>query len=161
MSPVTIVVLLAVLFTWFTWMVLRLPISARLRWGMVLAVLLFLGLLYVTLAETLGKPKPAKLEIVAAEEVTLLSHHFIQDEAIFVWVKPRDSDTPIAYKFPWTDMKAKEIHDGAEKNKKTGKPTQVVLQFNTFSKSDIELIDPIPAIPPQKTVETTGPIVIE
>ena len=67
-------------------------------------------LTYLTIAETLGQPRPSRAEIVHGETSEVIAFWFVEGEAIYIWVIDR-SGVPLSYKLEWSLSVAKALHE--------------------------------------------------
>lgn len=81
-----------------------------------------IGVFYLATSDLLGRPKPTTVEAFKGRltEAEVLAHHLIQDEAIYLWVRPEESDGPIAYRMPWVEQTARELHEASRKAEADG-----------------------------------------
>jgi hypothetical protein len=83
------------------------------------ALALLVPLVYVDVSELLGRPKPidaAWLEDFR-DEMVVVGADIREGQAIYLWVRPKDSDEPRAYVLDWdedTAVKLKEAADQAQ-----------------------------------------------
>ncbi|RMD89599.1 MAG: hypothetical protein D6811_11955, partial [Alphaproteobacteria bacterium] len=70
-----------------------------------------LGAAHLTGAELLGRPKPARLELIRAqeEEARVLGTHYVEGRAIWLWLVLPDEQAPRAYELPWSREAAQAL----------------------------------------------------
>ncbi len=103
-------------------------IGAPIHWGrrLVLVAILpvALGLGGWIMMTLMTGPKPHYLEWREGE-TTLLSHSWIEGEAIFLWVRWPDEEKPRAYRLPWSEETAEQIEKAEQTVEAEGGETVV------------------------------------
>lgn len=81
-----------------------------------------IGLFYLATADLLGRAKPVPVEVFEGRltDAEVLAHHLRQDEAIFLWMRPTEAGDPIAYRLPWLERTARELHEAGQKKESDG-----------------------------------------
>jgi L-lactate permease len=94
-------------------------------WKKVVALVLFSGLIatgYYSVAELLGRPKPAHLASIVSgnQTVTIVASYLRENEAIYLWLMSDDASTPIAFVLPWSLEAAKKLRKAKRKARTSG-----------------------------------------
>ncbi len=129
----------------------------------VYAVVLFAGLLVVgfgSLADLLGRPKPAQFEWFRAnaEGVEVLSSDIRENEAIYLWLRQAPGDPPRAYKLPWDIEVAKQLYGAQAQAQETGRGVRMRgrLQDSGDPTEPVFYPDPQEALPPKQVPAMDG-----
>ncbi len=79
------------------------------------------------IAESLGRPKPFRLEFANLQNVTLLSAVPVEGVAIYVWLGIPGHSEPRAYTLPWSQDSAQQLQDAMTQADDSG--THVVMSL--------------------------------
>ena len=112
---------------------------------------------YIGLMEILGRPKPMQVAWTAekAEETTVIAAHFIEGEAIYLWLESGDAPVPRAYVLPWSMENAKQLNEATRQAEAEGTVVQMRKQSRAENESDEPLFYARPQAPlPDKTAQT-------
>lgn len=87
------------------------------------------ALFYAATADLLGRPKPIEVEVFESRlaNAQVLAHNLRQDEAIFLWLRPAPGDDPIAYRLPWIERTARQLHAAGQKAEAEGGSVQFTV----------------------------------
>jgi hypothetical protein len=132
--------------------------SPRKLWLKVMAlgaVVAFFPLSYASLAELLGRPKPASLEWVHrhAETANLVGASTREGEAIYVWLQFPDSPEPRAYRLPWSRQLAQQLQGAQQQAGKNRNGVEVRLPFE----ESLERREPVFHARPQQALPDKPP----
>ncbi|MCR4341664.1 MAG: hypothetical protein NUW01_17450 [Gemmatimonadaceae bacterium] len=90
------------------------------RLGALALCVLAVSVLAVAMADTLGRPKPTRLEAVRSPDVDVISHRIIEGVAIYLWLGIPDNQEPRAYMLPWDLDLAKALQKAMEEAQRGG-----------------------------------------
>lgn len=104
---------------------------SRRRWlqlSLTIAFGVALPIGYLGLTEFLGRPKPVATEWLRANtaEADVIASHFIEGEAIWLWLMLPDEREPRAYVLPWSQKTAEQL----EEARQSGQGTRARFPFN-------------------------------
>ncbi|RMF36304.1 MAG: hypothetical protein D6754_11630 [Alphaproteobacteria bacterium] len=90
---------------------------------------------YIAGTAILGRPKPARLEVLQrdTEEVSIVASMNVEGEAIHLWLLLPDETTPRAYTLPWSEQTAEALRKAQEEAEANG--TRVRMR-RPFRRSD-------------------------
>lgn len=127
------------------------------KWYAVLFVALFIPATFLAYNDLLSRPKPISLEWASTESATVISAVTIEDEAIWLWLQ--SDDGPRSYVMPWSETKARELHEAQRQARESGQDLIVDKPFGD-SEGDIKFY-PKPIQPlPEKVVADDNPVVM-
>ncbi len=115
LAPVMLGALLASLAIWSRR-------AMRVRLLALAAMVGFTASLYVALTDMLSRPKPIALEwsMPDPEKSAIVASQLREGEAIFLWLM-RDADSaPQAYRLPWSEELARQLHESQREASQTG-----------------------------------------
>ena len=86
----------------------------------VLAV--FLVVQYGAVADLLSRPKPIRLELASLdpEKNAVVASQMRDGEAIFLWMVREGYDEPRAYRLPWSEEMARQLHEAKRESEQNG-----------------------------------------
>lgn len=118
-----------------------------------LATALFIPTVYLSYGDLLSRPKPASLEWWhrGAAEATVVGSKLREDEAIYLWIELPDNDEPRAYRLPWVEELAKQLHGAQREAEAKGTKVKMRLPFKERT-DDQDLLfyaQPQPPLPPK------------
>ena len=124
------------------------------------AMALFIPTVYLSYADLLSRPKPASLEWWHrdASEATVVGSQLREGEAIYLWIELPDTDEPRAYRLPWIQELAKQLH-GAQRDAQTrGTKVKMRLPFKDRTEDQEMLFyaQPQPPLPPKHAEHGTS-----
>lgn len=91
------------------------------------AVAATLAAAYAGGATLLGRPKPARLEIVAQadQDAQLAGAYYVEGEAIYLWLLREGEEAPRAYALPWSQETAEDLQRARGEAQANGTQVQV------------------------------------
>ena len=96
----------------------------RWRWVVAVAYPLTLGLVFVLLFVSVGKPRPFDWD--AGEKKGSLVHmHPIEDVGIYLLIQWEDEVVPMYYSLPWNLNRAKDVRQALQRSEHRGIPALV------------------------------------
>ena len=113
----------------FAWAVLRYAkgIAATL---LPLALAMALGFGLVVMKDLWGTCMPESFELRPGE-ATLLKHHWLEGEAIWLWVDWYDDVGPVCYSYPWSEEMADDLVETTEEQGQQGEGAgEIIVEFN-------------------------------
>ena len=125
----------------------------------VVATALFIPTIYLSYADLLSRPKPASLEWwhQDASEATVVGSKLREGEAIYLWIEMPDTDEPRAYKLPWQQEMAKQLHGAQREAQAMGTKVKMRLPFKDRTEARDPLFYAVPQPPlPSKQAEQTA-----
>jgi len=86
-----------------------------------------LPLVYLSLAELLGRPKPVAFEWnpIAFTEANVVAADLREGEAIYLWLRVDGADAPRAYALPWNLNTARQLYAAQQAAEVHGTPVRV------------------------------------
>lgn len=137
--------------------VLTAPRVLPLKIGALAVLALLMPTVYLGLNAMLSRPKPVSIEWLAApdEDAKVVAAYMDEDEAIYLWLKLAGEGEPRAYRMPWHEQRARELHEAQQAAEQAG--TEVVMR-KPFARDDREsppMFHPEPqeAPPPKQTAQ--------
>lgn len=102
------------------WLVIwsRLAFRPRLC-AVLLAVAMICGV-GIGFADSLGRPKPTRLEAVRTPDVDVLGSRIVEGSAIYLWLGLPGEEAPRAYVLPWNMELAKQLQAAMEEIARNG-----------------------------------------
>ena len=93
-------------------------------------VALFLPVSYLAMVDLLSRPKPMSMEWSppGKDDAKLLGAKMVEDVAIYIWVQRDDAKEPRAYKLPWSDEMARQLHESQRSAEREGGQVQVRMR---------------------------------
>lgn len=94
----------------------------RARRGILVLAVGLVGLFYLATADLLGRPKPVEIEAFEGRlrDTEVLAHHLRQGEAIYLWVAGEEGAEPVAYRMPWIEKTARDLHAARQQAESEG-----------------------------------------
>ena len=88
---------------------------------------LLLPLMYLSLAELLGRPKPVAFEWnqIAFTEANVVAADLREGEAIYLWLRADGAEAPRAYALPWNLNTARQLYAAQQAAEAQGTPVRV------------------------------------
>ncbi len=130
------------------------PRSVKLKVTALLCAALFLPSGYIALNDILSRPKPIQLETAhkQLEQVSVLSSLMKEDEGIYLWLQLPEISEPRAYKLPWNDETAKQLHKAQQDAEAQGTNVQMKKPFEKTidSQEPVFYAAPQAALPPKQ-----------
>lgn len=123
-----------------------------------------LPLCYFSLNDILSRPKPVQLETIHKQiyEVNVLSSVMKEGEAIYLWLQLPGVDEPRAYKLPWSDETAKQLHQAKQEAEQSGTEVKMKKPFEkTVDKQEPVFYAAPQAAPPEKEAVDQDPILFK
>lgn len=133
--------------------------SHRKLWAKICAVVataLFIPTVYLSYADLLSRPKPASLEWLHrdASEATVVGSKLREGDAIYLWIELADAAEPRAYRLPWEQELAKQLHGAQREAEANGTKVRMRMPFKERADEVEPLFYAMPQPPlPPKTVE--------
>ena len=131
------------------------PRPARIRVLAVAVTALFVPVSYASFAEMLSKPKPMSFEWYerATRKAVLLGVSLHENEAIYVWLRPKGSPAPRYYVIPWNLRLAEKLQKASGE---AARGNSTVVLENPFQRRspkewgdlNVEIVPP--PLPPAK-----------
>src|SRR5258706_1646698 len=74
---------------------------------------IILGALFLGYSDMLGRPKPARLQMVrtSMQDAKIIGSYLKENEGIYLWLQLSGSDDPRYYKPPWDEKVAKALQN--------------------------------------------------
>ncbi|MCG8355530.1 MAG: hypothetical protein MI920_08175 [Kiloniellales bacterium] len=93
-------------------------------------VAVFLPLSYLTVVDLLSRPKPVLVEWSPpiSEETKVIAAKMEEDVAIYIWIDREGASDPRAYKLPWDEQMARELHEAQRTAEQEGGSVRVRLR---------------------------------
>lgn len=125
------------------------------RLSMVGIFVLFIGLIFTSSSNLLGRPKPVALEWLApkVKEATVLSGHMVENEGIYLTLLWADSN-PRLYVLPWDQQTAEQLQQALREGEQNGTEVKIKQPFEP-SEDDSEPL--FYASPQQKPADKPQP----
>ena len=118
-----------------------------------LATALFIPTVYLSYGDLLSRPKPASLEWWnrGASEATVVGSKLREGEAIYLWIELPQTDEPRAYRLPWVEEVAKQLHGAQREAEANGTKVQMRMPFKEQMDDQEPLFYalPQPPLPPK------------
>ena len=89
------------------------PQQAWRRWAMCLLMFLVLGIDSYLWVDLTGRPKPHGLELRTGKTL-VLAEHWLEGQAVWIWVVWPDDPVPKAYAMPWSEEIAERLRDSRQ-----------------------------------------------
>lgn len=135
------------------------PRRVRVKVGAVILAALFLPIGYATLIGLLSRPKPIELEWArpAPEDTTVLASSLKEQEAIFLWLEVAGLEEPRAYRLPWDEQLARQLHDAQRAARQKGGNVRMRMRAGEGSPGGERMFYSAPPEPlPPKTIGARG-----
>lgn len=114
-----------------------------------------LGTAYFAGSELLGRPKPARLALLerGADAAQLAGSHYIEGEAIWLWLILPGEDAPRAYALPWSREAAEALRRAEAQAEENGTRVEVRAPFrrNEAPNEPVFRAPPRPPLPEKET----------
>lgn len=139
------------------------PRKAWVRLSALALALGFMPLGYLGLADLLGKPKPAAVEVALRDlaEATVISSVLRQDVAIYLWLRLPETTEPRAYVLPWNQALAEQLHEAQGRAARQGTEVRIRRPFrNSLEEREPMAYAPPQEAPPLKRAPDGGPVVL-
>lgn len=140
------------------------PRSVKIKVSALVCAALFLPVAYIGLNDILSRPKPIQLETAhrQLEEVGVLSSLMKENEGIYLWLQLPDVEEPRAYKLPWSEETAKQLHKANQEAEAKGTEVQMKKPFETTVDNREAVFYAAPQVaPPPKAAPEEQPIVFK
>lgn len=86
---------------------------------------IFLLCSYSAMRDMLSRPKPIGLGQFAGDSAEVISYVLKENEAIYIWLNLASENEPRAYQLPWTEDKARELHEANQEAQTKGTALQM------------------------------------
>lgn len=116
----------------------------------------FLPIGYLAAADLLSRPKPFEQELLRGrlDGAVVLSSLIREGEDIHVWLKVEGVDEPRAYRLPWNEGVAVQLHKAEQEAERQGAETTLELPEGELADGDLPMFDvAAPPVLPPKEVE--------
>ena len=137
--------------------------SHRRLWAKVCAIVataLFIPTVYLSYADLLSRPKPTSLEWWhrQASEATVVGSQLREGEAIYLWIELADAGEPRAYRLPWQQELAKQLHGAQREAEANGTKVQMRMPFKRRDEAHqpVFYAQPQPPLPPKTAARPSG-----
>jgi len=140
------------------------PRALPLKIASLLCATLLLPVTYFSLNDILSRPKPVELEAVHKDiaQVHVISSVMKEDEAIYIWLQIPEVEEPRAYKLPWSDETAKELHKAQQEAEQAGTEVKMKKPFErTVDNQEAVFYAAPPPAPPEKEAVEESPILFQ
>lgn len=117
---------------------------------------LFLPVSYLTANDLLSRPKPFQQELLQAQldEAVVLSSLIRDEEDIFIWLQMEGYEEPRAYRLPWSEEMAVQLHKAQSEAEEQGVETTLQLPEGDADEDSIPSFEvTVPPPPPSKQVD--------
>lgn len=117
---------------------------------------LFLPVSYLTANDLLSRPKPFQQELLQAQldEAVVLSSLIRDGEDIFIWLQMEGYDEPRAYRLPWSEEVAVQLHKAQSEAEQQGVETTLQLPEGDTEQDAVPFFEvTAPPVPPSKQVD--------
>ena len=118
-----------------------------------LATALFIPTVYLSYGDLLSRPKPTSLEWwhQGASEATVVGSKLRENDAIYLWIELPETDEPRAYRLPWAEEVAKQLHGAQREAQANGTKVQMRMPFKERTEDEEPLFYalPQPPLPPK------------
>jgi len=125
----------------------------RVRSLVVVLVAVLAPLLFLSVTELLSRPKPVRHAWFQqrAQEAIVLGADFVEDRAIYLWLRIDGAEAPGHFVLPWNSRFAERLEDLMDEGMNNGKLVKINNPFSRKSFDDIgdiniEIIEP-PSLP--------------
>ena len=111
---------------------------------------LFLPVSYLMANDLLSRPKPLAAEIARdhLQDAIVTASVLREKEAIYLWLQMPGIEEPRAYRLPWSEQMAIELHEAQRDAEEEGTAVQMNMPEGGDSDDGEPLFEAIEAIPP-------------
>ena len=102
----------------------------RMKVVALILVALFMPISYLAMVDLLSRPKPMSMEWSppGKDDAKLLGAKMEEDVAIYIWVQRDGAREPRAYKLPWSEEMARQLHESQRSAERDGSDVQVRMR---------------------------------
>jgi hypothetical protein len=124
------------------WTALAQPGPLWRKWLALAALALSVPLALVAVHELTGRPKPLALEWIhdLRGGATVVAYHFVEDEAIYLWLLLPGESAPRAYALPWDRTAAKDIQEAEAVAQELQTMMEMALEEDPDGDADFTLV---------------------
>lgn len=115
----------------------------------------FLPVGYLAAADLLSRPKPFEQELLQGrlDGAVVLSSLIREGEGIYVWLKIEDTDDPRAYRMPWNEDVAVQLHEAEQEAEQQGTEATLELPEGEITDGGVPMFEvTAPRVLPSKEV---------
>jgi len=128
-------------------------LAPRPRWVKCVALLctsLFLPVSYLTANDLLSRPKPLATELVKEhlQDAVVTASVLREDQAIYLWLQLPDVEEPRAYRLPWSEEMAVELHKAQREAEEEGTQVQMKMPEGAEPDGDEPVFEAVKSAPP-------------
>jgi len=128
-------------------------LAPRPRWVKCVALIctaLFLPVSYLTANDLLSRPKPMATEMAKAHlrDAIVTASVLREKQAIFLWLQVQGVDEPRAYRLPWSEQMAVELHEAQREAEQEGTDVQMNMPEGEDPDGEERVFEAIKAAPP-------------
>lgn len=109
------------------------PRKLWVKWSALATTAVLLPAGYMALAEMLSRPKPIEIEWAnkTLADAAVLASRMDEGQAIYLWLGIEGVEEPRAYKLPWSEEVARQLHGSQREAKQTGAELRIRSPFES------------------------------
>ena len=126
------------------------PRRRRVKCAALICTSLFLPVSYLMANDLLSRPKPLAAEIAKEhlQDAIVTASVLREQEAIYLWLQMPGIEEPRAYRLPWSEEMAVQLHQAQREAEQEGTDVQMNMPEGEDPSDEEPVFEAIQAIPP-------------